>query len=73
MPLHVTTGKNFDPRRNSSARRPPAPDALGNALHALERFRASDPALVRWIEDGHPRLTEDEHVQRFGRPYKRGG
>jgi hypothetical protein len=43
------------------------PDALPNALRAL---KAIDPALRRWIEDGHPTLTDDEHRARFGEPWK---
>lgn len=60
----------WDQRRNSSAVIPPAPDALANAQRALRAFRESYPALVAWIEDGHPRLTDAEHVARFGVPYE---
>lgn len=35
-------------------------------LRALAHLRATDPALVKWIEDGHPNLTDEEHFQRFG-------
>lgn len=59
----------WDDKRNTSRVRPVPPDALPNALAALARLRASDPALVKWIEDGYPTLTEDEHVQRFGEPH----
>lgn len=60
----------FDDRRNSSRVRLPAPDALPNALRELARLRATQPALVRWIEDGYPTLTEAEHLERFGEPYR---
>ena len=59
----------FDESRNTSRVRPPAPDALPNALRALAQLRRSDPALVQWLEDGHPTLTDAEHVERFGAPY----
>jgi hypothetical protein len=57
----------FDERRNTSRVWPVPPDALPTALKAL---RTLDPALRRWIEDGHPRLTDDEHRARFGEPYR---
>lgn len=68
-PLHVTSGGRFDERRNTSQLRLPAPDALPNALRALEALRRNEPELVRWIEDGAPRLSEDEHLRRFGGPW----
>ena len=40
--------------------------AVADALRAL---RTLDPALRRWIEDGHPNLTDAEHRARFGRDY----
>jgi hypothetical protein len=57
----------FDERRNTSRVWPVPPDALPAALKAL---RTLDPALRRWIEDGHPRLTDDEHLARFGEAYR---
>jgi hypothetical protein len=60
----------WDESRNSSAVRPPAPGALRDALAAMETSRRSDPALARWIEEGHPYLTENDHVARFGVPFK---
>jgi hypothetical protein len=62
----------WDERRNTSRVIPPAPDALPNALRALEGLRRFDPDLVQWIEDGHPTPTEAEHVARFRESYKRG-
>lgn len=59
----------FDERRNSSRVFGVPPDALPNALRALERLRRDDPELVSWIEAGHPLLTHDEHVRRFGVPW----
>jgi hypothetical protein len=63
----------WDESRNSSAVRPPAPGALRDALVAMENVRCSDPALAQWIEEGHPYLTEDDHVARFGEPSKPKG
>lgn len=61
----------WDEHRNTSRVFPVPPGALDEALRSLAALRRNDPALVRWLEDGHPRLTEAEHVARFGGPYKR--
>ncbi len=53
----------FDEHRNTS-RVWPVPK--GSAEIALRALRTIDPALREWIEDGHPTLTETEHMQRFG-------
>ncbi len=58
-----------DARRNTSAVHPVPPDALPAALAALASLRRTEPALVAWIEAGHPNLTEPEHVARFGASY----
>lgn len=63
------TGAGWDDRRNTSRVTMPLPNALPDALGALERLRREQPALVRWVEDGAPRLTEAEHVERFGEPH----
>ncbi len=60
----------WDDRRNTSQVFPVEPGALREAFRALASLRERDPALVRWIEDGHPNLTQEEHVQRFGEPFK---
>jgi hypothetical protein len=60
----------FDERRNTSRVWPVPPDALPNARRALISLRNTDPALVQWIEDGYPTLTELEHIERFGAAYK---
>lgn len=36
------------------------------AIKACQDLRQRDPAFVRWLEDGHPNLTDDEHFRRFG-------
>lgn len=59
----------WDDHRNSSAVFDVPPHAADEALEALARLRRDDPALVKWICDGAPRLTEAEHVERFGEPY----
>ncbi len=65
-------GAQFDEHRNTSRVFPVEPNALPNALHALETFARQHPEHARWITDGAPPLTDDEHVARFGEPYKRG-
>lgn len=57
----------YDESRNSSRVVPVPPDALPTALRALATLPRD---LRRWIEDGAPRLTHDEHRRRFHEPYK---
>jgi hypothetical protein len=59
----------WDARRNTSAVFGVPPEALGEALDALAAFEHAEPALYAWIAEGAPRLTEAEHVQRFGQPF----
>jgi hypothetical protein len=59
----------FDQRRNTSRVWAVPPTARPDAMRALERLRHDDPELVSWIEAGAPRLTDAEHVARFGEPY----
>lgn len=60
----------YDERRNSSRVFPVPPSALLEAEAALGGFRRSKPALYAWVAEGAPRLTEVEHLTRFGEPYK---
>lgn len=62
----------FDERRNTSRVFTVPPDALPDARRALAQLRRDEPALVAWIAAGAPRLTEQEHVERFGEPYQAG-
>ena len=61
---------SYDERRNTSRVFPVTVQDGENARRAVTALRRTDPALVQWIEDGHPRLTEAEHIQRFGVPYE---
>ena len=61
----------WDESRNSSQTRRPSLTALADCEKALAALRRNDPALVAWVEEGHPLLTEDEHQARFGKPYRR--
>lgn len=68
--LHVVgSARRFDERRNTSRTFPVPPEALPNARRALAAFKRDNPELYAWIADGAPRLTEAEHVARFGVPY----
>lgn len=69
MALYVVGGQ-FDEHRNTSRTWAVPPNALPDALKSLAALRRSDPALVQWLEDGHPRLTEASHSERFGEPYR---
>lgn len=60
----------WDDRRNTSRVQKVPPHALPEALDALARFRRAHPAHAAWIAEGAPTLTDDEHVRRFGEPYK---
>ncbi len=64
------SGPTWDERRNTSRVFAVAPHAFKDATVSLAALRRDQPALVRWLEDGHPTLTHDEHVARFGEPYR---
>lgn len=66
-PIPRQGGFVFDEKRNTSRVFPVPAGAHRDALRALHGL---DPALRRWITEGHPRLTESEHVARFGEPYR---
>ena len=61
----------WDDKRNTSRVQPVPPNVYPDAMRALARLRATHQALVQWIEDGYPTMTEAEHYERFGEPYKR--
>lgn len=63
-------GRTFDERRNTSRVFQVPPHLHAEALASLAHLRRTDPALVKWIEDGHPTLTDEEHLARFGEPYR---
>jgi len=60
----------WDEKRNTSRVWPVPPDALPTALRELARWRDRNDAHARWIADGYPTLTEREHLERFGEPYR---
>ena len=60
----------WDSRRNTSAVKGPPPGAVTDAIRTLERWRWDNPNHADWIEAGHPTMTEDEHVRRFGVTYQ---
>lgn len=67
IPRQTSPHGRFNEHRNTSRVFQVPPDALPAAQKACSGI---DPALRRWIEDGHPTLTQDEHVARFGAPYE---
>jgi len=69
MPVGRRNVAVWDERRNTSRVTPPPPDALPNAVRALERFRVDEPALYGWVAAGAARLTHAEHRTRFGVDY----
>lgn len=71
--MHVPGDKaQFDQRRNTSRTKPAEYGSAERALESVRALRRSDPALVKWIEDGHPNLTDEEHYARFGKRYEHG-
>lgn len=66
----VGAATQWDASRNTSSVRAPAPDALANATRALAAFRRDYPELHSWIAAGAPRLSEHDHLVRFGVPYE---
>jgi hypothetical protein len=48
---------------------PVPPDALGNALGALARWKAQYPREYGWVAEGAPNVTPEEHYRRFGEAY----
>lgn len=63
------TYAGFDEHRNTSRVWPVTAQDGENARRALAAFKRDCPELHRWIIDGHPALTEAEHVARFGGQY----
>jgi hypothetical protein len=68
--MDAGSARHWDQRRNTSQLQPVPPDALPNARRALSALRRAEAALVAWIEEGYPLLTEDEHIARFGEPWQ---
>ena len=64
-------GGQWDEHRNTSRVFGVPPTALPDALKALAKWRAANPAHAAWIAEGAPHLTHEEHVRRFGAPYQR--
>jgi hypothetical protein len=66
--LHVVgDAARWDARRNTSARKPVAHDALRLALEACADFRRREPRHAAWIANGAPPVTSQaEHVRLFG-------
>jgi hypothetical protein len=69
--LEAPTGEGALPPAPEPYRKPVEPGALERAMESLAALRRNDPALVKWIEDGYPTLTEVEHLQRFGKPHSK--
>jgi hypothetical protein len=69
--LEAPTGEDALPPEPAPYRKPVEPEALKRAMESLAALRRNDPALVKWIEDGYPTLTEVEHLQRFGKPHSK--
>lgn len=62
----------FDERRNTSRVIKAPPGAVDAALNAIRAYVRKSPKHVRWLLEGHPTMTHEEHYERFGQPYKHG-
>lgn len=69
IPRQLDPHNGFNQHRNTSRVFPVPKGAAGDAVKACQQLRARDPRLVRWLEEGHPNMTDDEHYERFGEPY----
>jgi hypothetical protein len=67
----VGSGSRWDSRRNTSAQASVPPGSAAAAIAACRELREREPELVGWIEAGAPTLTEAEHRDRFGEPYRK--
>lgn len=61
----------WDEKRNTSKVHAVPAGAADDALKACRQLARQQPALVQWFKDGHPTLTHEEHLDRFGEPYRR--
>jgi hypothetical protein len=61
VPLHVTSGKYWDDRRNTSQAHKPDPENTRQCLAMIRRARERGEHWVTWIDDGCPELTQEEY------------
>jgi hypothetical protein len=59
--VYVTSGKNWDDRRNTSQVRPADPENTRRFLLACREARHRGEEWIRWIDDGCPELTVAEY------------
>jgi hypothetical protein len=59
--LHVTSGKYWDDRRNTSRARAPDPENTRQFIAACRRARERREHWVLWIDAGCPELTVEEY------------
>jgi len=72
IPRQLDPHAGFDEHRNTSRVFPPPPGAVADALKSLKAYTKRYPKHARWLLEGHPSLSEDEHWERFGCAYKKG-
>lgn len=48
------------------------PQAVEAALRAIKSYVRSYPKHAKWMLDGHPGMTHEEHYERFGKRFKKG-
>lgn len=61
VPLYVTSGKEFDDRRNTSQVRAVDPNLLPQFVKLCADARARSEPWIKWIDDGCPELSQEEY------------
>ena len=61
----------WDDHRNTSQVFEVPVGASKDAIRACRSWAETNPAHAQWIADGYPTLSEAEHLERFGEPYKK--
>lgn len=51
---------------------PTPPGAVEAALQAIRSYVRKHPKHARWIVEGHPPMSHEEHYERFGKAFKKG-
>jgi len=54
------------------SQQPSNPGAVEAALRAIKAYLRQYPKHARWILEGHPNMTDQEHYDRFGKRFKKG-
>lgn len=59
------------PAQPTSRKQLAPPGSLEALLRASRAYVREFPKHARWLLEGHPTMTHEEHHERFGKVYKR--